>query len=428
MPTETQHTTPPAQTPAPQPKAKPKADPNTGPKPRLTHPLCGADLRTIAEVAASAEGISPSGVARLAIAALAASARLPVTLAESLGPGRGGAEASLERPPVFIVGHWRSGTTHLYNVMARSARFSSVPPIATGLPWDFVLLDRFLGPLLRKTLPTDRYIDRIPVNPDSPQEDEIALANMQRLSFYHGLYIPRRIGREIDRGIFLDGATPAEVRRWQRCARRFFAKLERTQPGRALLIKNPVYTARVALLRETFPGAKFIHIHRDPYRVLPSMRNFYEVLFKQLGLGPARTRSGPVDIDAVVIGTYARMMRTLDDETKDLPESDLVTVRFEDFEQDPLGQVRRVYETLGIAGGPESTASPDGADGFEADRPEFERYLESVKGYKKNSYAPDPEIARLVNEHWGEWVDKLGYERHDTTDPAPHDVAQASRL
>lgn len=374
-----------------------------GPKPRLTHPLCGADLRTIAEVAASAEGINTSGVARLAIAALAASARLPVTLAESIGPGRGGATAQLDHAPVFIVGHWRSGTTHLYNVMARSDRFGSVPPIATGLPWDFVLLDRFLGGMLRKTLPSDRYIDRIPVNPDSPQEDEIALANMQRLSFYHGLYVPRRIRREIDRGIFFSGATPAEIRRWQRCARRFFFKLQAAQPGRTLLIKNPVYTARVALLRETFPGAKFIHIHRDPYRVLPSMRNFYEVLFKQLGLGPARTKSGPIDIDALVLDTYDRMMRALERDTEDLPDTDLVTIRFEDFEREPLDEVRRVYETLDLHGG---------AAGFERDRPEFERYLESVKGYKKNRYPPDPEIARLANEHWGDWIDKLGYQRH----------------
>ncbi|MEL6329571.1 MAG: sulfotransferase [Planctomycetota bacterium] len=377
-------------------------------KPRLSHALCGADLRTIAEVAASgvASGaLSAGGVLRLGLAGLAAVGRLPITLLESIGPGRGAATAPMKHPPVFILGHWRSGTTHLYNVLSKSGRFGYVSPIATGLPWDFVLLERFLGPLLRKSLPSGRYIDSIPVNPDSPQEDEIALANMQRLSFYHGLYLPKRIERELSEGLFFDGASPAQIARWQRCVRRFFNKLERTQPGpdgsgTTLLIKNPVYAARVKLLRETFPGAKFVHIQRDPYRVLPSMRNFYGVLFKQLGLGPATG----VDIDEIVLGTYTRMMETLYRDTEGLPESECLHVRFEDFERAPLGTIGDIYSKLDLHGGDA---------GFKAARPAFERYLDSVKGYKKNRYAPDPDIARLVNDRWGAWVDRLGYERRE---------------
>ena len=47
-------------------------------------------------------------------------------------------------------------------------------------------LGRWLEPLLLKTLPSERFIDNVPVMPDSPQEDEIALANMTEPSFYHG--------------------------------------------------------------------------------------------------------------------------------------------------------------------------------------------------------------------------------------------------
>ena len=362
-------------------------------RPRLFHPLCGANAGTIASLGRHAAGMTWSGRARLAVAGLAALGRLPVTLAERLGPARFGAEASMSQDPIFIVGHWRSGTTHLYNVMSRSEAFGYVSPIATGLPWDFLLLDRMLGPLLRATLPSDRFIDRIPVKPDSPQEDEIALANMQRLSFYHGLYLPQRFDAEFDRGIFLDGASESDIDRWARRVKHFYKKLERKQPGRRLLIKNPVYTARVGLIRRVFPGAKFIHIYRDPRRVLPSMRNFYAVLFRQLGLQAA----DGVDIDEIILRAYPRMMERLFADAAGLPDGDIAHVRFEDFEKTPLDEARRIYDALAL-------------DGFERDRPAYEEYVASVKGYKKNTYRADPEIERLVRDRWGDWLERLGYD------------------
>ena len=37
-----------------------------------------------------------------------------------------------------------------------------------------------------------------------------------------------------------------------------------------LLIKSPIHTARVPLLRKLFPKAKFVYIHRDPFEVFQS--------------------------------------------------------------------------------------------------------------------------------------------------------------
>jgi hypothetical protein len=361
-------------------------------KRRLAHPLCGADLGTLASLSLRAGGIDRGGALRLGLAWLAALARLPVVLAESLTVGRGASRATPARPPVFIIGHWRSGTTHLYNVMSKSPAFSYVSPLATGLPWDFVLLGRLFGRFLEKSLPEDRFIDSIPVRPDSPQEDEIAIAAMQTLSFYHGLYFPRRFDEELDRGVFLDGARDAEIRRWERAVRRFFVKIERENPDRTLLIKNPVYTARVADLSALFPGCRFIHIHRDPRRVFPSMRNFYHKLFPQLGLGPA----AHVDVDEAILRTYDRMMERLDRDAAALPPGRLTHVRFEVFEDDPIETIRRIHEDLDL-------------DGFDAGLAPMRAYLGTVRSYKKNLYTEDPEIESLLAARWGRWIDRLGY-------------------
>jgi len=329
----------------------------------------------------------------MAKAYAAALGRLPFTLAERVYTAARRGTVRDASPPIFILGHWRSGTTHLYNVLSQGPHFAYVSPFATGLPWDFLLLGRALQPLLARKLPEHRYIDNIPVTPTAPQEDELALANMSDLSFYHGIYFPTRFHHWFDRGVFLDGVNDAERRAWEAKLRLLYDKLQIAQPGRRLLIKNPVYTARVAQLRALWPEAKFIHIHRNPYKVFPSMRNFYAKLFAEFALQD----SSAVDVDEVILSTYERMMDLLRKDTADLPPERFIEMRFDAFQDDPMGQIESIYRQLGLPG-------------FAQAAPAFAAYLESVSGYRKNVYARPKETDRKVAERWGRFIDEWGYD------------------
>jgi hypothetical protein len=317
--------------------------------------------------------------------------RAPFSLAEAAWFGRRRRRMPPMPPPVFIVGHWRSGTTHLYNVMSRDRRFGFVPPLAVGLPWDMFGIGGALGPVLDRALPDSRHIDNVPVTPDSPQEDEIALANMSPLSFYHGLYFPRRFAEAFERGIFLEGCTAEEVAGWQRRFLYFLEKLTLRQGGRRLLIKNPVYSARVALLRGIWPDARFIHIHRDPRAVFVSTVGFYRTLFARLALQDY----GHIDIERLVLDSYPRIMQALVDQTADLPPGQLAEVAFEDFERDPLPELERVYRTLDLPGYAEAL-------------PDFERYLSGVRGYAKNPHRLADDARRRVEGAWGPFIARWG--------------------
>ncbi|MEO1069517.1 MAG: sulfotransferase, partial [Cyanobacteria bacterium J06638_6] len=133
----------------------------------LFHPLCGSNpptlLKLFWENGLPARDRYPQAALALAVSL----ARWPFSTAEqavfALSP------KSPMPDPIFIVGYWRSGTTHLHNVMAQYPAFGYITPLATGMPWDILGIVRSLEPLLEQALPQDRYVDNVAVTPTSPQ-------------------------------------------------------------------------------------------------------------------------------------------------------------------------------------------------------------------------------------------------------------------
>ncbi|MEO1492287.1 MAG: sulfotransferase [Pseudomonadota bacterium] len=355
----------------------------------MAHPLSGADLTTLSRAFRVGGGADRwTNAAAIWGAALG---RWPASALERVLIERHLPATGDLKQPIFILGHWRSGTTHLYNTMSLGA-FSYVPPVAVGLPWDMFGIARAFGPLLERALPEHRWIDRIPVTPTSPQEDEIAIASMTDLSFYHGIYFPKAFDRLIDRGLFFDGCTEHEIAIWEDRFSYFLRKIALSQ-GKQLLIKNPVYTGRVAMLRRIFPDAKFVHIHRNPVDVFLSMRNFYA---KLLGVMALQEVPEELDIDETILRVYDRMMAALVADTADLSAPDFVELPYAELDADPVSAISRIYDGLAL-------------DGFEAARPAFEDYTASVRNFQKNRFAPDPEVVAKVTARWGAWIEHFGY-------------------
>ena len=361
--------------------------------PRLLHPLMGCNFSTLLKLLAANGFVSPRRIPNLAIILTASLLRIPFSTLERLVVRQLCHQMSPMSAPVFIVGHWRSGTTYLYNLLSRSPDFAYVTPLATGLPWDFLLLAKLLQPILEYVLPSDRFIDQVPVNPDSPQEDEIGLANMQLISFYHGLYFPRQFRKNFNAGIFLEDCDLNQIEQWKQSLSYFLTKLHLQQPDKRLLIKNPVYTSRVALLRSLFPDAKFIHIYRNPYIVFQSMRNFYHALFQELALQPIDR----LEIDEVILESYPKMMNALLKDAADLPADQFVEVRFEEFERNPLQQLQHIYSSLEL-------------DNWEIAKPVFSAYLESQGSYRKNRYSFSAEANEKVWQHWQPFIEAWNYQ------------------
>jgi hypothetical protein len=361
---------------------------------RVFHPLCGSDLGTLLTLLARNGPPSTEGAAPLAIAVATALCRLPFTAAErawvALALRRRGAAAPPAVPgPVFIVGHMRSGTTHLHNLLARSSLFATVPPVLAGMPWEALGLARLVRPLVGRYLPENRLIDGVRVEDDSPTEDEIALANMLPLSYYHAIYFPRHFERNYRAGLFID---PARIGSWLGTLRYYVRKMSMLDPDRPLLLKNPTYTAHVGLLAASWPDARFIHIYRNPYVVFESTKRALATVLRELSL----QRHGHVRIDDIVLDAYPRLMDRLLRDAGRLPRDRIVHVRFEDLETEPLREIERIFAALRLG---------DAA----AARPRIGAYLASIRHYRKTGYDFPRESTDAVARHWGEFVARFGY-------------------
>jgi len=365
------------------------------PQPTWNHPLLGVDPGTLVRLAA-ANRVPLSMWPRLAAFVGAALARAPLSLAERAWTAMQADPLRDMQPPVFILGHWRSGTTHLFNLMSRDPRFAWPDPIATGLPWDFLLLGRALRPLLKRALPESRLIDNVEVNPDSPQEDEIALASMQGLSYYHALYFPEKLAGHFERGAFPDGngAAPEALKRRARRLRHYCRKLLLNMSGNTLLVKNPIYTGQVAWLRSIFPTARFVHIHRNPYVVFDSTCNFYRKLLPAYALQPFDAEAA----EPVILDAYPRMLERLYADTADVAENRFIEIAYAELDEQPMACLKRVYAQLGLGD-------------FERQAPRFEAYLESIRGYEKNPHRFTAESLDKVDAAWGKWLRRWDYPR-----------------
>ncbi len=362
----------------------------------LFHPLCGSTPDTLWQLFTSQGGVSPQRLPQAAIAMAVALARWPFSLAEQ----RLTASVLSEPmpPPIFIVGYWRSGTTHLHNLLSQSDTFGYITPLATGLPWDILGIVRRLEPLLEKALPSDRYVDNVAVTPTSPQEDAIPLATMGAPSYYHGLYFPQQFHHHFERGVFFDGCDEGAIAQWQRYQEQLLHKVSIHQQGKPLLIKNPVYTAHVAQLRQIWPEAKFIHIYRNPYVVFPSTRHFFLRLLPELALQTYDATAMANLVEELVLDSYPRMIATLQADVATLPRNQFAEIRFEDLEQAPLETLQQVYATLEL-------------ENFDQAQPQFERYLDGLQGYQKNRYAFDPKVIQRVEDYWASLIQQWGYEK-----------------
>ncbi len=107
-------------------------------------------------------------------------------------------------------------------------------------------------------------------------------------------------------------------------------------------------------------------------------------------------RTDQVDWEARTLRQYREMYEVFFEERELIPEGHFHEVCFEELDQDPIGEVRRLYEALDL---------PD----FAQVESRLREYVNSNAGYKKNEF---PELATDLRERiadeWRRCFDEWG--------------------
>lgn len=292
-------------------------------------------------------------------------------------------------PPLFIIGHWRTGTTLLHELMVLDEQFGYPTTYQVMTPHHFLLTESFMPALFSHALPARRPMDNMEVGFDRPQEDEFALCNLGLSSPYLKWAFPNRDAGS--HSLDLTELTDTERCRWIAGMKRFVQRLA-FRDRRRQVFKSPTHTARVGVLATMFPGAQFVHIVRDPQAVFPSTIHTWRQLWDSLGFQVPTF----VGLEEYVLDTFDCMYRAFERDRQALGARQLYELKYEDLIRDPVAEVEKIYLRLGL-------------EGFEKLQPKLVEFMAKSKGYRTNTHDLPADLRQRIAERWRGYIERYGY-------------------
>lgn len=297
-------------------------------------------------------------------------------------------------PPVFILGLWRSGTTHLHYMLSRDPRKGYLKN-HQAFTFNMSLLSKDrLNKALNIFVPKRRPQDNVKLTLDDPAEEEQPFSTITTRSSIHSFFFPKNQSY-FERYHLFEGISSQEQEAWAREYLFLLKNISFYTCRRDLVLKNPHNTGRIKALLDLFPDAKFIFLHRDPYRVFHSTRRLYDKMVSTQFLQYISEE----EIEDLIIDQNRRIMQKYIQDRDLIPSGNLLEISFEQLEEQPMEIVEEIYRKLD-------------QPGFEDARTPIRKYLESVRDYRKNRYSPiSKSISERIETEWSDWFDAFGYRK-----------------
>lgn len=285
------------------------------------------------------------------------------------------------KAPVFILGHWRSGTTYLQNLLAQDPQFAYFDPVTTYTNNNALLLHGMIGAVESGIVSKARPMDNVEYESDSPSEECFSVANRSTMNVVNILVFPENC-REYLRKVVISRCRKEEIKDWENAYTKVVSKTAFINHGKRLLLKSPDNTCHITELLKLYPEAKFVHIYRNPYKVIASTIHMVESVCGFLSL----QKMPEMDIiEDMVIKLYETVYREFLIEKQQLDTSNLIEIKYEELIKEPKKYLKKIYQQLGI-------------HGYSRAKQQFDAYIEEQKDYQTNHLKLSPKLREKINE------------------------------
>ncbi len=316
----------------------------------------------------------------------------PLVLYEKLRFNRKINKVELKEDPIFIVGHWRTGTTHLQNLLLKDKKFGYLDMVEATFPHLMLGSFKLIYTLMKPLIPEKRAMDNMDQIPETPQEHEFVLTNLCLHSPLTALFFPYNRNKYMKYGSF-EEASEKDRNEWKEAFRYYLKKLSFKEGGKQLLLKNPIDTYRLKLILEIFPNAKFINIYRDPYKVFFSTVKLHKTNTNLFWL-----QEPDYELEDFIFELYVDMYKQFYKDLNDIPKNQIIEIKYEDLIANPIPELEKIYKELSIGN-------------YEDIRSKIETYLDSLSDYKVGKYKISAKDKKRIYSHWHETIDRWGYDK-----------------
>jgi hypothetical protein len=300
-------------------------------------------------------------------------------------------QVNVRPDPVFILGHWRSGTTILHKLMSLDENFSYPNIFQIYNPNTFLVTMPILRERLEKLKGQKRPMDRMKVRYNDPGEEEFAVSVMCLRSPVLSWVFPNN-QTHYNRFLTFKSASQIEIDEWKQALLLFMKKLS-VNNDQPILLKSPQNTARIRLLLELFPNARFIHIHRNPFHTFRSTQSLYENTVTTFHAQKNHNHN----LQNHILDQYNEMYDAFFEQRCLIPSANYTEISFEKLEQDYVRSLEFIYESLNL-------------NGFAAFKPRLEKELAGYKSHKKNDYqALEADLRQNIVQSWSRNFDEWKY-------------------
>lgn len=281
--------------------------------------------------------------------------------------------------PVFLIGYGRSGTTLLLSRLAGhpDIRFEGENNLLYNLCRDGVDLSETAAPAALAQRAREAAVLGKQVRAFVER-----FGDLEDLANRHGA----RTLADLFRIMVTEGETPAV---WGD--------------------KSPLSTLIIGRIRQAYPGARFIHLVRDPRDVILSYFRKRRSSARQESQVPDR-HPGPRD--APVLHIHMQRWQYWNQAVEEMRDDDILTLRYEDLVCDPDAQLTRLCAFVGVPFHEDMIHSSEMA-GRLAEMSAHRRVNGPIQNDRIKQYeaALRPWMRRLAENLCGDLMDRYGYER-----------------